>query len=48
MNIQEFFQDDVTRSIETVIKADDEEHILQEMDEYVITSGIPTKKWTVS
>jgi hypothetical protein len=43
MSIQEFFVDDVTRPIETVIKADDEEHILQEMSEYVITREIAKK-----
>ena len=34
------FRSDVTRPIETVIKADDRSHIAQEVDEYVITREV--------
>jgi hypothetical protein len=39
----ELFQKDFTRNIETVIKADDQKHILQEVEEYVITQDISKK-----
>jgi hypothetical protein len=34
------FTKDFSRSIETVIKADDRSHILQEVDEYVVTKDV--------
>lgn len=37
------FQKDVNRPIETVIKADDREHILTEVEEYVITKEVAKK-----
>lgn len=43
MKITELFAKDVNRNIETVIKADDEEHILDEVFEYVITKEISDK-----
>lgn len=39
----DIFEKDFTRTIETVIKADDNEHIYQEVDEYVITREISNK-----
>ena len=41
--IKEFFQKDINRNIETVIKADDREHISDEVAEYVITNEIAKK-----
>ncbi|MEX0719828.1 MAG: BREX system P-loop protein BrxC [Balneolaceae bacterium] len=43
MNLKELFKKDYNRAIETVIKADDTEHILQEVEEYVITNEISRK-----
>jgi hypothetical protein len=43
MLVKDFFQQDINRPIETVIKADDQEHILQEVTEYVITKEIAKK-----
>ena len=43
MIIRDFFAKDVNRTIETVIKADDQEHILDEVVEYVVTNEV-TKK----
>ena len=43
MYIKDFFQKDINRTIETVIKADDREHISDEVSEYVVTNEI-TKK----
>ncbi|MBK7637435.1 MAG: hypothetical protein IPJ13_26470 [Saprospiraceae bacterium] len=43
MKIAELFQKDVNRAIETVIKADDEENVLIEVEEYVITKEIAKK-----
>jgi len=40
MKIQDLFQKDINRNIETVIKADDREHISDEVNEYVITQEI--------
>lgn len=39
----ELFHKDFTRNIETVIKADDQKHIFQEVDEYVITKDVAKK-----
>jgi hypothetical protein len=39
----DIFKKDFNRSIETVIKADDREHIFQEVDEYVITKDVSKK-----
>lgn len=39
----DIFQKDFTRNIETVIKADDQKHIFQEVDEYVITRDVSKK-----
>ncbi|HAS39194.1 MAG TPA: BREX system P-loop protein BrxC [Microscillaceae bacterium] len=41
--IEKFFTHDIHRSIETVIKADDREHIATEVAEYVITREISKK-----
>lgn len=41
--IKELFQKDISRYIETVIKADDKEHISDEVAEYVITNEIAKK-----
>jgi len=43
MIIKEFFSKDINRTIETVIKADDQDHILDEVVEYVITNEIAKK-----
>jgi hypothetical protein len=43
MNLNELFLKDVNRPIETVIKADDQEHIFTEVDEYVVTKEIARK-----
>jgi hypothetical protein len=43
MNLKELFKKDYSRNIETVIKADDTTHILQEVEEYVITNEISQK-----
>ncbi len=43
MIIRDFFQKNIDRTIETVVKADDQEHILDEMMEYVITNEISKK-----
>ena len=37
MILKEFFSKDINRPIETVIKADDQGHILDEVVEYVVT-----------
>ncbi|SNR32553.1 hypothetical protein SAMN06265371_101285 [Lutibacter agarilyticus] len=41
--IKKFFEKDINRPIETVIKADDREHISDEVAEYVITNEIGKK-----
>lgn len=43
MNFSSMFKQDYNRIIETVIKADDTEHLKQEVDEYVITNEIRGK-----
>ena len=43
MQLKELFKKDFVRTIETVIKADDKSHILQEVEEYVITNEIALK-----
>ncbi|WP_409028945.1 BREX system P-loop protein BrxC [Gracilimonas sediminicola] len=43
MQLNELFKKDYNRAIETVIKADDTEHIVQEVEEYVITNEISQK-----
>lgn len=43
MKIKEFFKKDINRPIETVIKADDRDHISDEVAEYVITNEIAKK-----
>jgi len=43
MTINKFFQKDIHRNIETVIKADDRENISDEVAEYVITHEIGNK-----
>jgi len=43
MIIKDFFQKDINRTIETVVKADDQEHVLDEMMEYVVTNEISKK-----
>lgn len=43
MLIKELFEKDVNRNIETVIKADDRDHIADEVTEYVITNEISKK-----
>jgi hypothetical protein len=43
MKIKDLFKRDIGRSIETVIKADDREHVFQEVNEYVVTQEIARK-----
>jgi hypothetical protein len=43
MQLQSLFKKDIKRPIETVIKADDTSHVLQEVEEYVITNEISRK-----
>jgi hypothetical protein len=43
MQLNELFLKDVNRPIETVIKADDQDHVLTEVDEYVVTKEIAKK-----
>src|SRR6056300_1683606 len=43
MKLNDLFLKDVNRPIETVIKADDQENVLIEVDEYVITKEIGRK-----
>ncbi|HOX77166.1 MAG TPA: BREX system P-loop protein BrxC [Bacteroidales bacterium] len=43
MILRDFFQKDINRSIETVIKADDQEHIFDEVVEYVVTKEVSKK-----
>src|SRR5690554_173489 len=43
MKLKELFSQDINRPIETVIKADDQEHILQEVNEYVVTKEVAKK-----
>ena len=43
MIIKDFFKKDINRTIETVIKADDRDHISDEVAEYVITKEIAKK-----
>lgn len=43
MSLHDYFEHDVSRDIETVIKADDESQALDEMREYVITREISKK-----
>ncbi len=43
MQLQSLFKKDINRSIETVIKADDRDNLLQEVEEYVVTKEISRK-----
>jgi hypothetical protein len=43
MKINSIFLKNINRNIETVIKADDRDHISDEVAEYVITSEISKK-----
>lgn len=43
MKLKDFFQKDINRPIETVIKADDQEHVLDEVVEYVVTNEVSKK-----
>ena len=43
MTIKQCFQKDINRNIETVIKADDRDHISDEVAEYVVTNEISKK-----
>ena len=43
MRVKELFAKDINRNIETVIKADDREHISDEVVEYVVTQEIAKK-----
>lgn len=43
MKLKDLFKKDINRSIETVIKADDKDNVLQEVEEYVITNEIAKK-----
>ena len=43
MNLKDFFVKDINRTIETVIKADDQEHVLDEVVEYVVTNEVSKK-----
>ena len=40
LNLKEIFEKDIDRPIDSVIKADDEESILNELEEYVITNEL--------
>ncbi len=40
MKIEEVFQKDIKRQIEGVIKADDQKHLLTEVEEYVLTNEV--------
>ena len=43
MRLKDFFVKDINRTIETVVKADDQEHILDEVIEYVVTKEVSKK-----
>ncbi|WP_439882178.1 BREX system P-loop protein BrxC [Pontibacter sp. MBLB2868] len=43
MTLREIFERDINRPIETVIKADDQDHVYQEVDEYVVTHEVSKK-----
>jgi len=43
MKIKEFFKKDINRNIETVIKADERDHVSDEVAEYVVTKEIAKK-----
>lgn len=43
MNLKNIFKEDITRPIEGVIKADDSDHLLQEVKEYVFTKEVKRK-----
>jgi len=43
MKIKDIFSRDINRTIETVIKADDQDHILDEVVEYVVTKEVEKK-----
>lgn len=43
MKLAQIFQFDINRPIETVVKADDKAHALQEVKEYVVTNDIAAK-----
>jgi len=43
MILKEFFVKDINRTIETVVKADDQEHVLDEVVEYVVTNEVSKK-----
>jgi hypothetical protein len=41
--LKDIFEQDINRTIETVIKADDQEHVFQEVEEYVVTNEVSKK-----
>jgi len=43
MILKDFFVKDINRTIETVIKADDQDHVLDEVVEYVVTNEVSKK-----
>ena len=43
MRLKDYFEKQIDRPIETVIKAEDQEHILTEVDEYIVTDEIAKK-----
>ncbi|MFB9862455.1 BREX system P-loop protein BrxC [Rufibacter immobilis] len=43
MKIQQIFERKINRTIETVIKADDQDHVYQEVSEYVVTNEVAKK-----
>ncbi|NLF43954.1 MAG: BREX system P-loop protein BrxC, partial [Bacteroidales bacterium] len=43
MILRDFFVKDINRPIETVIKADDQDHILEEVVEYIVTDEVAKK-----
>jgi hypothetical protein len=43
MILKDFFVKDINRTIETVIKADDQDHILDEVVEYIVTNEVAKK-----
>ena len=40
MNIRDLFEKPIDRPIEGVIKADDEEHLINEIEEYIVTNEV--------
>ena len=43
MKLKDFFVKDINRTIETVIKADDQDHIFEEVVAYIVTDEVKKK-----